>query len=232
MREGSPLSEILRSKWLWGFLIVDLVVIVVLVVLEVNTKLADATLVLNVVPRNATVAINNKGGYEVGTYKLRPGTYNVAIAHDELDTKTFTVNLESDHTTAITTFLTKDGGIEFYKQRQNHSDFYDLAEIAAFGKNTTTDHDTSAEGVIGKWQSNYEALSNLPVYDAEYEIVEGEGQRLVWDVTVRTSYDQSCETWLCVEALMYGTDDQNLIAEMLAEKGLQAEDYEIKYKVY
>ena len=227
--DRTSLKDFFRNKWVRVVLIADTLVVVALIILSVVNATKTATLVLDIVPIDATVTLNGSGNYSNGTYQIYPGTYKVAISHDGLDTKTFDVDVKNGENASITTYLTKDGDISYYKQKSSRSDFDRLRNMISSG-NTTTDQDASADEMVQQLYGDSIMMSSLPINDVYYENTDT-GRHLVHDVTIRAG-STDCETWLCIEALMLGTDDQELIQNLLRSQRFNVEDYEIKYKVY
>ena len=229
------LPEFFRNKWVRLVLIADVLVIIAMIAVAIFKATKTATVILNVVPRDSKISLNGNSDYHNGTFQLAPGNYKVEISHDDLDTKTFDINIGNNEIARVTTFLTSNGNIDFYKRKNEFGTFLDLKEIASFGNNSTTDQDTSAEETIRLLDNAYQAaLNNLPINDAEYgeDGSSRTGQSLTRDITIRLGRSDECETWLCLDALMALTNDKSIVAELLSKKGLKAEDYEIVYKIY
>ena len=224
----SPARAFLRNKWVRLILIIDSVIVIAVIGIIIWNATKTATINFSVAPIDAKIQLNGQGEYYNGSYKLHPGNYTVSISHDGLVTKTFDLELKSGYDTTVTAFLTgENNNLEFYTLKDNFDSFQKLAQIAGKGNNSTTDQDTSAESFIQNFQQAYALWqSELPIRYA----VHGEYGYLVKDVTIRASYD--CTLYLCIEALMRGTEDKNLISSLLEEKGFNVEEYEIKYKIY
>ncbi len=208
-REGiSPIKAFFQNKLVWLVLVLNLIAIVVVVVLFFGN--ANKTAVMNFVitPVDAKIMVNGGSGYSNNgeAYYFTPGTYEVEISREPLDTKTITVNLEADHNTTVTAFLSKDGGFEFYELKENLSSYYVLTEIAAKNNNQTIDGDNSAEDFIEKTQNNFELFSEyLPIVDRTptgYGLEYGVGYQYNTLMIEDGRYLENCEKILC----LYVTD--------------------------
>lgn len=229
--QNTSFSNFFKNKWVRIILIVDAVIVIALIALAITDSVKTATLVLNVVPFDAKIVLKGNGEYSNGTYQLIPGNYQVEISRDGLDTKTFDIDIDKGEIANITTYLTSDGSIDFYKQKSQLGSFNKLKEIASAGSNTTTDQDVSAEESIKLLDYDYRIMQTLPINDSLYEDTNS-GRKLVRDITIRSSTSEDCETWLCIEALMLYTDDHNIVNDLLTKNGFRTEEYEIKYKTY
>ena len=224
----SALKQFFRNKWVRVILVADVLAIIATIGVLIWNATKTATINFSIAPIDAKIQIDGHGEYYNGSYNLHPGNYTVSISHDNLVTKTFNLELKSGYDTTITAFLTgENGNLEFYTLKDNFESFQKLAQIASKGNNATTDQDTSAESFIQNFQQAYALWqSELPIRYA----VHGEYGYLVKDVTIRANYN--CIHYLCIEALMRGTDDEDLVSSLLEEKGFNLEEYEIEYKIY
>lgn len=230
--EGSALSNFFHNKWVRIILIANVVIIVVIISLVIVNATKTATIVLNITPLDSKITLNGRGEYSTtGTYQLAPGNYKVEISHEGLDSKTFDVNLEKGHITKITTYLTNGGDISFYKGKNQRTSFDKMMAMLPADINHTTDQDNSAKEQIETFNNDYKYMNNLPINDTRYEDTDT-GRNMLWDITIRSSNSDECQTWLCIEALMLKTDDHSLIESRLKNSGFKLEDYEIIYKTY
>ena len=186
-------------------------------------------LFIDVTPLDAKISINGDNSYTNGTYQLHPGKYHVEVSHDDLDTQTFDVNLESDHTTSITAYLTKENNIEFYRQKSNLQSFNKLTDMLSHEDNNS--ENKTIKDISNMMQYDYSRLAALPINKTEYQDTET-GRKLLYDITIRENNSDECSTWLCLEALMLGTDDKTIVEQILTDNGFDVEGYEIKYKTY
>ena len=227
----SPLQAFFRNKWVRLFLVVDVVLLLILILILIWQTTKVSTIKLNVVPFDSTITINGKSGFTNGEYSITPGTYQVTISHDNLETKTLAVDISPKNVVSVTTFLSDtDKTFDFYKLRKNLDSFNSLKEIASSENNLTTDHDTSAETFIQKFQTNYtDFTTKLPI---EYRESTGYGETLSIqkNITLKAAYD--CDLTLCIQALVVGTDSKEFVDNLLRDKGINLEDFEIEYKFY
>lgn len=229
----SQVKVFFKKKWVRTALIIDAIAIVIVIGGIIWQATKTATLILNVAPVDARIQVGSND-YQNGTYRMHPGTYNVVVSRDGLDTKSFTINLEPGSAVNFSTFLkVSEDNFDFYTLSGNYESFRKLAEIAGKSDNNTVDSDLSAEGFIAEYQKKYDeyASNKLPINFSAYEQTDG-ARILVADVTIRRGSDDICEHTLCLEALMALTNDENLINRLLEENGLNPEDYEIHYKFY
>ena len=225
-------SQFIRNKIVWLFFAIDVIIIIAIIALSINNATKDATIVFNITPTDASITLNGQGGYESnGTYQIHPGEYTIVISRDGLDSKTFNVDLDHGTNTTITTYLTQGGNVDFYKQRSQLSSFNKLRELATSNNNSTTDQDTSAYDGISNFYADQLSMSSLPINETYYENTDS-GRKLVYDVTIRKADNENCQTWLCLEALVLGTDDQSVVTDILNARRFKVEDYEIQYKMY
>lgn len=226
----SPLQSFFRNKWVRLCLIFDALLLLALIGVIIWRSTKVSTINFNVTPLDSIISINGQQ-YANGQYSITPGTYNVTISHDSLSPKTFTINTSPQDISTITAFLTdNDNSFDFYKQKANYMSYKKLEEIASADKNITTDHDTSAEAFIKRFQEDYEAFTTkLPI---DYYESKGYGQTLEILKTINILAKDDCKYILCVQALIVGTNDQEFIKSLLKEKGINAEDFEIEYKYY
>lgn len=227
----SPLQTFFRNKWVILTFVVDAIVIIVLVVLLIFNSMKKSVLTLNVVPWDSQISVNGHSGYTNGSYRLLPGTYEVTISHPDLNSKTFVIDLSKHDVGTITTFLSgDDSNFDFYRLKSNLGAFLNLAQIASANGNQTTDKDTSAEAFIDVFQKNYLLYSNnLPIEYIERDATDPENT-LSENITIRNN--PNCKITLCLKALMFGTDDKELVNTLLINQGFDVEEFEIEYQIY
>ncbi len=233
----SRLKEFLHKRWVKAVLIVDVLVIIAVIGVLIWNATKTATVNFSVAPIDAKITLNGQGDYQNGTYKLHPGNYEATISRDGLEAKTFNLELKSGYVTTLAAFLTgENGSLEFYELKDNIASYQKLTEIASAGNNQTTDHDTSAEGFIEKFSEKNAVLQSFTtIHHSEYELdpESPSGQSMKFDITIRNGkQSDQCKTSTCFEALMVLTDDKTLVKNLLQEKGIEADDYEIVYKTY
>ncbi len=227
----SLVQSFLRNKWVRLFLVLDAILLIIFILTLIWQATEVSVINFNITPLDSTISINGNDDYGNGQYSITPGTYEIVISHEGLETKTFTIDLPPNNIVSISTFLSdKDKTFDYYKLRKNLESFNSLEDIASLNNNITTDHDTSAEDFIQKFKSNQELLSSkLPIdyYESEGD---GENRSLLKNITIKAAHD--CNLTLCVRALVVGTDNEDFIKNLLREKGINPEDYEIEYKFY
>lgn len=229
----SQVKNFFKNKWVRLVLVIDVLVIVFIIGVAIWNATKTATLIINVAPVDAKVQVGSDV-YSNGTYKVHPGTYDISVSKDGLDTKTFTVDVGANDAIDFAVFL-KAGEKDFnyYTMMNNYESFRKLAEIASAVSNNTFDNDTSAEAFVTDFQKKYNLYESgvLPIEYTTYDVIDGT-RVLTADVTIRRGTEDICEKTLCLEALMALTNDNNLINNLLTDNGLNPADYEIHYKYY
>lgn len=227
----SPLKAFFQNKWVRLVLVIDVIIIVAIIGVLIYNLTKNAIISFTIAPIDATITVNGNSSYSNGSFQFHPGTYEVVISHDNLDSKTFTIELQPNSNVAITTFLTEDGNLDFYELKDNYSSYLMLTRIASSSDNQTTDNDTSAEAFITRFQEAYSLYSSeLPVTYSEYATDDRGRSYLANYISVRAKHD--CSYTLCLEAVLFKEDDRPMVNKMLEEAGFNVEDYEIKYRIY
>lgn len=228
--DRTSLKDFFRNKWVHLVLAVDAVVVIALIIFGIVHATRTAMLSLNVTPLDAKISVNGDDSYTNGTYQLHPGNYHIEFSHDDLDTQTYDVNLEANHTTNITAYLTKENDIDFYLQKSNLQSFNKLTDILSL-ENDDSEETKTIKDASDAAQYDYSRLTALPITKTEYQETPN-GRKLLYDITIRENHGADCSTWLCLEVLMLGTDDKSIVEQLLTDNGFDVEGYEIKYKTY
>lgn len=227
----SPIKQFFNNKWVRISLVIDLVLILVLIGVIIWQHTKVSTINLNITPLDATISINGDNSYKNGQYSVTPGSYQILISKEGLDTKSFTIDLSPGNTFSLSAFLSdSEKTFDFYKLRANFTSYAKLKEIASSNQNVTTDQDKSAESFIQQFEENYKLLNTaLPI---EYQESEGYGQDLsiLKNITIKANY--TCKYTLCIQAFIMGTNSQEFIDSLMREKGIKTEDFEVEYKYY
>ncbi len=229
----SRLKEFLSKRWVKAVFVADILVFIAIIAIIVWHTTKTAIITFSVAPVDAIITLNGQSDYKNGTYKLHPGNYKITISRDGLESKTFDLELDSDHVATVTTFLVgENNNFEFYELKDNYTSFQKLSEIASAGNNQTTDHDTSAEEFIAKFQGLQSFYSaNLPFEYSEYGNSTDGRTTLEYGITVRTSNEDTCQKFLCIKVVGKNTE-KTFINQLLTERGFNLEDYEIHYQLY
>lgn len=230
---SSRLKDFLNQRWVKTVFLIDILAIIVIAGILIWNATKTATVTFSVAPLDAKITLSGQGDYENGTYKLHPGNYEVTISRDGLESKTFDLELKSGYVTTLTAFLIGEGNnFEFYELKANYASFQKLSEIASASNNQTTDHDTSAEDFITKFQTLQSFYStNLPFEYSEYGNSEDGRSILKYGITVRTSNETSCQKYLCIKAVGNNVEEA-FIKQILTERGFNLEEYEVHYQIY
>lgn len=228
----SPIQAFFRNKWVRLCLLFDILLIIILIGILIWQSTKVSTIIFNITPLNSKITIGNEQ-YENGQYAITPGTYTVTISHDDLATKSFTVNISPQSVTTITTFLSDNSKtFDFYKQKANYMSYKKLEEIASADNNITTDDDHTAETFITNFNEQYALIENsLPIRYTSYEHdVDGWDSLTEQIIIIRPDEDDSCSKTLCVKALMGLNDNKKQVDIMLKEKNINTEEVEIIYE--
>ena len=232
----SMLKSFFKSKWVITILLLNIVIIIVVITLLIINSSKNSKLVFSVTPLDATISVNGDTNFTNGTNTIYPGKYDITISRDGLETKSFSADVLSDQTITISTFLVDtEKTFDFYKLTENVSSMEKLQEIASKSNNLTTDHDTSAEEFILEYETNASnANLVLPFNYTEYKDSSDSptGKEVVKDITIRKGSPKDCKQSLCIEVLMALTDDRELVKQLLVERGINPNGYEIIYKTY
>ena len=227
----SPMQIFFRNKWIRLILFVDIVLLLTAIALLIWQSTKVSTISFNVAPINSTIAINGNQNYRNGQYSITPGTYNVTISHEGLESKNFTVDIAPQSVATISTFLSDaDHTFDFYKLKKNYSSYAKLEEIASSADNMTTDQDTSAETFITRFQEDYEALTTkLPIDDSE-TIYDDGFYEIKNSINVIAKND--CVYTLCLQVHTLNGNNEESIKSLIRAKGFNVEDFQIEYIFY
>lgn len=201
---SSPIKLFFLNKWVWFFLVLNLIMILGVVLLYFDNARKTALVNFMVTPVDATITIDGNSNYKNNgvAYYFEPGIYEVKISHESLDTKLITVELEENHNTTIAAFLSNDGNFEFYELSENISSYNALVNIASSKNNITIDKDMSAENFIENVQKNFKLMSDmLPVVDktpTSYGLEYGVNYQYNILTIQDGSYLKKCEKIICL----------------------------------
>lgn len=233
-QEGlSPIQLFFHNKWVRLALVFDIILLAILILLLVWQSTKVSTISFDVTPLNSIISINGDNHYRNGSYSITPGTYEIAISHDGLNTKTFKVDIAPQHIVSLTTFLTDNNNFDFYKLRDNYMSYKKLSEIASANNNITTDHDASAEEFVKKFNQQYRLLTtSLPIEYASYDHdIDGWDSLKTQFFIVQPQEKNLCAKTLCVQALIGSNDEKDLVNKTLIENGFDVNELEILYEI-
>lgn len=196
-----------KRRIVTGFIVIDVLVVIVLVVLWVMKINRTAVLDIVLAPGMATVNINGEK-YLPGAYRVYPGQVTAEISAEGFETKTLELNLNAESTTKIYEYLmpTEDN-LNYYA---THND--DVELLARIGGE-------EAEEIL----KVISIKQILPIVDFHYEGLNGKSREIV------ISEAPECDKIFCLVArgdISNHTEVKNLIKE----KGYNPEDYEIVYE--
>lgn len=232
---ASPIKLFFHQKWVRIVLALDIIVIIIVIGIAIYNSMKTAVVTFNVTPIDATIFVGNDI-YENGTYKLSPGSYDVAIIHPDLDSKYFHLDLAGDSSTLVATFLSatdEDGeaSFDFYTLKSNYYSYQSLASMASKSDNKTTDHDPSAEDFIAKMEKTLSIFSKLPILGYVHADPTAKGPTAGFSIR-NGADDKECTKIACLLVMNYGEGIKEAVAEKITESGYNPTDYEIFYERY
>ncbi len=227
--DSSLLREFFRNKYIRIFLIIDILAVLAVIGLLIYRATRISTIYINVAPLNATVSINGTN-YSNGQYDITPGSYNIKISREGLETKTISVNIEPHHYVTVTTFLTDaNKSFDFYKLKNNYGSYQKLKSIASAEKNITTDNDTSAQEFIANYDRITSILDKLPLKG--YVYTESGVNMPTGGFAIHNGEStQKCDRRACLLVKYYGKDYENAVTEKIKAAGYNPDDYQIVYE--
>ena len=240
MQDGGTESlakRFFKSKWVWGVIALNIALIIAIIILMIIKATKTSTIVFSIAPVDATISVNGDTSYNNGSYPITPGQYEIQISHDDLEPKSFTLDIKPDTTVTLATFLSDhEKSLSFYELVGNSTSMQKLQELASAGNNITTDQDTSAEEYIKQYNAKRELLNlALPIDHNEYQPSQDSptGQEISLSITIRNgNVTDECVSTLCINVLMVLTDNKELAKKLMLEKGINPDEYEIIYKTY
>lgn len=232
----SPFKAFFHNKWVWLILSINIIVIIVTIAILVTESSKTAIVEFNIAPIDAKISVNDSAEYSNNnSYYFSPGTYQITISHDNLDTKVLTIELEPNHNLTVSTFLKgAKNNLDFYTLKENYTSFEALAEIASEVNNLTIDHDTSAEEFIADFQNSYRIFDILPIieqFPSEYGL--DYGVHYAYDILQimdgRTSSDE-CTKTLCILITDTSGKKEQFALSTIDSLGFNHNAYQIIYK--
>lgn len=228
----SRVKAFFRNKWVRVFLVIDVIAIIGVAVVLIRQATKVSTITFNIAPVDATISVNGDTSYANGRFDITPGTYEIKISHEGLETKTMTVNIDHRHFVTVATFLSgADGNFEFYEQKNRSSSYQKLKSIASAGSNITTDNDTSAEKFITEFERKMTIMDKLPIkgyiYSDQSASVSTSG------FVIRNGQNnKECTKATCLLVNYYGKDYESEVAKKIKKAGYNPDDYQIVYERY
>ena len=227
----SPIQEFFHNKWIKIILCVDVLIVIVIIIISIYNNTKNAFITFDITPVDATISINSNSNYSNSTYRIQPGNYTITISHDNLDTKTFNLNLPDNSSTLLSTYLSANNGTDFsfYEQKNNYESASKLLSMAPKEYNYTYDYDYTAE----KFATEYKTM--LEIYDKALPIINNThessdyGGRII--STLNIQKNDSCSKYLCVSAKTSGLSNAtDSINRALEESGFNLKYLEVQYE--
>lgn len=225
----SPLQEFFRNKYIWTFLILDILAVIAVIGVFIRQSSKVSTITFNVVPIDATISVNGDKHYTNGQYKIAPGDYKIEISHEGLETKTLSVNIGTHNYTDVTVYLTSaDKSFDFYKQKKNYESYKKLKTIASNENNMTTDDDTSAQEFIGNYDQIISIMNKLPIKGYVYS--SPNANMSSGGFTIENGQGKNeCIQSACLLVRYHGKDYEQAVLDKIKEAGYNPDDYQIIY---
>ena len=125
-------QKIKGNKFILGFLIFDLLAIILLIVLAIIGSFRTATVSIHVAPLDSKITINGKTYENNNTYNILPSkNAKIEISHEGLETISYTQDLDNNTTTNISKYLTgKDQDFSYYEHKDHKKDLEQLLSLS------------------------------------------------------------------------------------------------------
>ncbi len=171
----------------------------------------NARLTIIVAPTDAEVYINGsrKGSGTIDTF---PGKVNIRISKDGMDTKEFTVDLESHKTATVYAYLTQDGSLDYYKDDKAS---YEILKLIA---------DEDADKFIQEQERIVSIRSILPLSRYTSGSNGRTGGMSGSETLIEDATNEDCKKIICLK-LTDNTGSDETAKALLKENGYDFEDY-------
>lgn len=231
-KDISPLREFFQNKYILIFILIDIIAVIALVGVFINRASKTSSIYFNVAPVDATISVNGDTHYSNGQYDIAPGKYKVKISHDNLETKEFTVDIESKGYASVVTFLTgANHSFDFYELQDNYESFRKLKDIATAKNNITTDKDTSAQEFITNYEHIMSIADVLPIKG--YVYAEPTANMSTGGFTIKNGlYKTQCQKSACLIVQYYGKGYESEVPKEIEKAGYNPDDYQLIYERY
>lgn len=221
-----------KNKWVRLILAIDAVMILAIIGMVILDIAKNSVIYLNVTPVDAIISIDGRTEVTNGMYAIMPGTHEITIAREGLESKTFTIDIAPDYVVEFTTFLKGEGdNFDFYKLIPNYNSYLKLVEIASVGNNRTTDEDFSAEPFIVDFERVLSITDDLPIKGWVYGAPAGTGNGATAMFAIQNGINmKECEIISCLLVNYDGTDFEEEVIKSIEDAGYDPLDYQIIYK--
>lgn len=172
----------------------------------------NATLDLLVAPVSAEVKINGRT-YNNGKHKFDPGTINVEITKEGFRAQNYTIDLPSNKTTKLYTYLVQnDGSLDWYINHQE-----DQMIMTMIG-------DAKADEEGKKYTEEFPAIQGLPIIYVDY--LSGP----YTDFRVDGGKFPGCKKDFCIKITDTAGNGYEKALNMIRERGYDPDNYEVIYE--
>lgn len=231
-QSSSSLKVFFQNKWVKIVLFIDSLALIATIIIFMFNMSKNSIITFNISPIDADIYIG-KEKYSNESYKIAPGTYEINISHDGLDSKTLSVKILPHHSVTVSTFLSQNGNFDFYTLKENFKSFQKLREIASKNNNRTIDNDTSAEKFLINHAKKTTIYNNLPIIDetpSKYGIdlgVHYMNDRLIIE---DGKGEENCKTIYCIHIADTTGEKKDYALSIIDKFGFDHNDYEIFYE--
>ena len=212
-------QKIKGNKFILGFLIFDLLAILLLVALSIVNSFRTATVSIQVVPSDSKITINGKTYENNNTYNILPSkNAKIEISHEDLETISYTQDLDNNTTTNISRYLTgKDQDFSYYEYKDHEEDSERLINLASSFPNNKK---------LQKFIKKVKILQDLPLFYEDYL----DNYSIYIGVTIsRYTKTKECERKICLLLDDKGENSLESTKFILEKYGYNPSDYQLSY---
>lgn len=228
----SPIRAFFNNKWIRIILVIDVLIIFVLIGIKFWQSTKVSVIEFNIAPIDATISVNGNTNYANGQYSITPGTYEIKISHEGLETKTLSVDIEPHQITPVTLFLTgANNDLSFYELKDNYKSFEKLDSIISSNQNLTTKDNTFVKDFISDFKHKISIFNKLPIKGYVYG--DSSANSSSAGFTIQNGQNsKSCDKTTCLLVKYYGHDYEEAVKAKIKEAGYNPADYQIVYERY
>lgn len=192
-------------------LLFTVIIAVIAIVLTIIFHSTTREVEILIAPTSAAITINGKH-YENGVHRLPSGEVSVHIEKPDFISQDFTFDTTKNN--KISTYLLqKDGTFSWYESHQE--DDVIMSEIGS----------REAIKEASAYNEKHPVLSELPIIFAEYD-----EKYNYTEFRIDGGKFQNCSTDFCLKVTDTTGGNFDIAKELLQERGINPEDYEILYE--
>ncbi len=202
-----------KKKNIIAWVVLLVVIIGISIFSLVRSKIYSATLNIRVTPISAEVKIGDKNYKTTGTYKVKPGNYDVEVSAEGFITKTDTIEINEDETIDFQVFLLPtEENADWYDEHPDDSLI--LGEIK---------YSLTLEA-LEKLQEENPILNELPM-NIDYFTSDG-AKRVNYSISYKLEENN---TKFHIVITDYSGGNYNDAITRLEKRGVAKDQYEIEY---